>query len=172
MKKIFKWTGIILLLIIVVFQILSYQTITLHHEVLINAPKEKVWLVLNNIEEVENYNPQVSDATCLSDNHEGVNASRQCTMDDGTTVKEKVLAIDPGNSMTMELYESSWPVKNMKWTTSIETKDGATLVKQDLEYNVRYGAFGALLNTFVMKNKMNASINEVFSELKKYVESK
>lgn len=171
-KKTLLWILSILAVILIYFQIISGNTIVLNHEVMVNASPDKVWSVLNNIEAVENYNPQVAKATCISTFDQGLNASRQCVMKDSSKVKERVIEIEENKSITMELYESSWPVQNMKWRTAIEAKDGGTLVTQKLEYKVKFGAIGAILNTLMMKNKMDASIKDVFLGLKKYTESK
>ena len=171
-KKIFLGIGIVLLAILTYFQVISNNVITLNNEVFINASPDKVWSILNNLEEVENYNPQVSKAVCISTEHSGVNASRQCTMKDGSVIKERVSLVEPYQAITMELYESSWPVQNMKWRTAITAKNSGTLVTQKLQYQVKYGAFGALLNSVMMKNKMYKSLEEVFTELKNYSETK
>ena len=171
-KKIFLWLAIILIAIHGYFQIISSNTIILNHEVFINNTPEKVWQVLNDIEAVEKYNPQVAIATCISTSKEGVNSSRECKMKDSSSVKEKITLIEPNKAITMELYESSWPVQNMQWRTAIEPKENGTLVTQKLECKVKYGAFDAILNTLMMKNKMDASLKEVFAGLKKYSETK
>ena len=139
-KKIFLWTAGVLVVILVYFQIISGRIIILHHEVMINTSPEKVWAVLNNIEEVGKYNPQVAEAKCISTEHEGLGASRQCTMKDGSKIKEKVILVEPNRAVSMELFESDWPVQNMKWRTAVEPKDNGTLVTQKLEYQVKYGA--------------------------------
>lgn len=139
---------------------------------MINTSPEKVWAVLNDVEEVGKYNPQVAEAKCISTNHEGLGASRQCTMKDGSILKEKVTLVEPDNAISMELYESGFPVQNMKWRTTIEPKDKGTLVTQKLQYQVKYGAFGALLNALIMKNKMDEGMQAVFEGLKKYSETK
>ncbi len=161
---------LILLVVVGYFQMISGRTTTLNHEIMINAKPDSVWQILVNLEMVQHYNPQVASAQYLSNEHQGVNSSRQCTMKDGSVVKERVIAVEENKSITMELYESNWPVEKMKWHTMIEARGEGTLVTQKLDYNTKYGAFGALLNSLMMKNKMQASIQEVFESLKKYSE--
>lgn len=171
-KKIILWTVILLAIVLTYFQYLSTQTTTLDHQVFVNNTPEKVWEVLYDIESVEHYNPMVKKATCISTVQAGVNASRECKMIDESTVKERIIDVEPNKALTMELYESTWPVHDMKWRTAIEAKETGTLVTQKLEYKVKYGALGALLNTLMMRNKMDASLQEVFTGLKNYTESK
>ena len=159
----------VIVLVLIVFQFKSMSTVELNHKIEINAPKEKVWQILNQLEAVSDYNPQVDQAKCISEMRTGVGASRECTMKDGSSVKERVVFIE-SNTISMELYESSWPVKEMRWTTKLSDLSGRTEMTQKLEYKVKFGAIGALLNTFVMKSKMYAAIQETFEGLKKHAE--
>lgn len=162
----------IIVLILIVFQIKSSKTIVLNHQIKIDGPLEKVWQTLNDIEAVADYNPQVDKAKCITDIRNGVGASRECTMKDGSKVKERIISIEDNKAITMELYESNWPVKDMKWRTAIESANGKTLVIQKLEYKVKMGAFGALLNFLFLENKMNETLQDVFNSMKTHIESK
>ena len=52
---------------------------TLHHQLKINAPIEKIWGILTDLEQVGNYNPLVSSVKYISPNKTGVGSSRECT---------------------------------------------------------------------------------------------
>ncbi|MDO5970279.1 hypothetical protein Q4Q35_10725 [Flavivirga aquimarina] len=43
-------------------------------------------------------------------------------MKNGSKIKERVIKVKENKVITMELYESNWPVKDMKWRTAIENK--------------------------------------------------
>jgi len=158
--------------VIIFFQIKSGNTIYLTHQIQIDAPPSAVWDVLNTIETVADYNPQVNESHCITENKTGPGASRECTMIDGSVVKERIVKIEPDQAITMELYESNWPVRDMKWRTAVEPKDGGTWVTQTLEYKMKFGAVGAILNSLFLKSKMDSSVQEVFESMKAYVESK
>ncbi len=162
----------IIVLILIVFQIKSGKTIELNHQIEIADSPSKVWETLNNLEAVAEYNPQVKEAHCITSNKTGIGASRECTMTDGSKVKERVIKVEDNKAITMELYESNWPVKDMEWRTVIENKDGQTLVTQKLEYKMKFGAFGALLNFFFLEKKMNSTLQDVFKSMKAHIESK
>ncbi len=162
----------VIALVLIVFQVKSGKTIVLEHQIQIDNSPSLVWKTLNEIEAVADYNPQVEKALCISNNKTGIGASRECTMKDGSKVKERITNIEPDNAITMELYESNWPVKNMKWRTAIADKNGGALVTQKLEYQVKFGAFGAILNALVLENKMNSTLQGVFESMKSYIESK
>lgn len=49
--------------------------------------------------------------------------------------------------------------------------DGAgTVVRQRMEYELKFGALGRLLDALVVKRKWNAGIRSFFGGLKRYVE--
>lgn len=162
----------IIVLVLIVFQIKSTKTIILNYQIEIDSSADEVWKTLNDIESVAEYNPQVEKALCISDKKEGVGARRECTMTDGSKVKERIISIEDNKAITMELYESNWPVKDMKWRTAIERVNGKILVTQKLEYKMKMGALGALLNSLFLKNKMNSTLQDVFNNMKTYIESK
>ncbi|MBI3580024.1 MAG: SRPBCC family protein, partial [Ignavibacteriales bacterium] len=85
--------------------------------------------------------------------------------------KERVIGFEPQKSLAIEMYESSWPMKFMRWQTSLKPAGKQTIVEQDLEYQVKFGLLGKLMNALVMRKKLDAGIAGVFAGLKNYVES-
>lgn len=162
----------VIVLILIVFQIKSGNTIVLSHQIEIDSSPSQVWETLNNIEAVADYNPQVEKALCITNEKKGVGAGRECTMKDGSKVKERITKVEENKAITMELYESNWPVKDMQWRTAIEDKNSKTLVTQKLEYKMKFGALGALMNSLFLQNKMNSTLQEVFESMKSHIESK
>jgi Polyketide cyclase / dehydrase and lipid transport len=143
--------------------------VELNHEIIINSAPEKVWKVLADLEAVQHYNRNVLKARYISSNREGIGASRECDVKPKGKVKERVTGWDPGRSMTLELYESDWPVRNMHWTTELRSESGSTKVSQRLFYEPK-GLVGAILNVLILKHMMNKNLSEVFLNLKQYVE--
>jgi hypothetical protein len=143
----------------------------LRHEIRIAADTRKVWQILADLEAVQHYNPGVSSAHRIGDKR-GVGAMRSCDLKDGGSVRETVVGFEEGEAITMELTESPWPVRDMRWRTSLR-KDGAdTVVSQVMTYEMKLGPAGRLLNALAMKAKMNKAVGDVFESLKKYAESK
>lgn len=145
---------------------------TLHHHIRIDAPAQTVWAVLTDLEEVANYNRTVRSARYLTPARTGPGSARECQLDSGF-VKERVTSVDEGRSISMELYESNWPLEFMRWTTEIESSGrSATLMKQTTEYAPGNGIVGRIMNRLIMKRKFDRILTEVISDLKHYVESK
>lgn len=143
----------------------------LHHEITINAPLEKIWNVLADLEAVQHYNPTVAQAKYLSSNKTGIGAARHCDFKPNGWGKERVIGFEPQRSITIEMYESTWPVKFMRWRTSLKPAGKQTVVEQDLEYQLKFGIFGKLMNILVMRKKLDTGIADVFVGLKTFVES-
>ena len=143
----------------------------MQHEIRIAAPPEKVWAVLADLEAVKHYNPSVKHAEYTSTLRECVGASRHCDLKPNGWVKERVTAWEPQKAVTMELYESQWPLKFMRWRTAL-TPDGAgTRITQQMEYQVKFGILGGLMDRLVMRRKLDQTLAEVFVSLKRFIES-
>jgi ribosome-associated toxin RatA of RatAB toxin-antitoxin module len=144
---------------------------TLHHEVRINAAPEKVWSVLADLEAVQYYNPLIAQTRYISVSREGVGASRHCDFKPKGFSKERVTDWVPNRLLGMEVVESSFPMAFTRWKTQL-TEDGkGTLVTQDLEYEVKFGLLGKLMNVVMMKKKYDGILAEIFTGLKNHVEN-
>jgi carbon monoxide dehydrogenase subunit G len=143
----------------------------LHNEIRIDAPLERVWEVLANLEAVQHYNPGVTRARYLSSQREGVGASRECEMKPKGRVRERVIGWEPGKAITMELYASDWPIRYMRWRTALEADGAGTRVTQRMDYQLKFGVLGAILDRLVMRRKLGGIIQETFQQLRRYVET-
>jgi len=143
---------------------------TLHHEIKINAPVEKVWQVLADLEQVQYYNPLVARTRYISPNREGVGAARHCDFKPKGFSNERVTEWAPNQLLGMEIIESSFPMRYTRWKTYL-TKDGfGTRVIQDLEYEVKFGLLGKLLDVLFMRRKYGTVLAGIFNGLKNYLE--
>ncbi|MBI3525451.1 MAG: SRPBCC family protein [Betaproteobacteria bacterium] len=143
----------------------------LHHDIRIAAPPEKVWAVLADLEAVQHYNAGIKHAKYITVAREGIGASRHCDLKPKGWVKERVIAWEPQNAMTMELYESQWPLKFMRWRTTLSPDGAGTRVSQQMEYQIKFGLLGTLLDKLVMRRKLDQTLTEVFASLKRFVET-
>ena len=142
----------------------------LQHEIKINAPIKKVWSVLIDLEQVGAYNPLVKSVKYITDNRTGVGASRECHFQPNGSSKERITALDEMKSISMEMYESDWPLQYMKWTNYLTSDNGTTSLKTVTEYKMKFGILGTVMDTMMMKPKFKKTLNELFISLKKHVE--
>jgi len=143
---------------------------TLHHEIVINAPVGKVWQVLADLEQVQYYNPLVARTHYVSANKEGVGAARHCDFKPKGFSNERVTEWAPNQLIGMEIFESSFPMRYTRWKTYLKKDGFGTRVTQDLEYEVKFGLFGKLLDALLMRKKYDTVLAGIFNGLKSYLE--
>ncbi|MBI5139207.1 SRPBCC family protein [Candidatus Nomurabacteria bacterium] len=142
----------------------------LHHEIKINAPVKKVWLVLADLELVRFTNPLVMTVKIISPNKKGVGSARHCDFKDGKFVEERITAFEPNRLISFELYKHQWPLVFMRWTNKLEKHDDATLLISDTEYELKFGPLGKILNVLIMRRKFNQIIASALNDTKRYIE--
>ena len=143
---------------------------TIHHEVQANCPPERVWALLSDLEAVQRYNPTVRAAMVQGERRTGVGAERACELVPKGRVVERVTHWEDGRAVGLEVAQSDWPIHFMRWVTRVEPVGAGTRITQSLEYKVKFGPFGWLLDNFVMKRKLTATLDEVFASLVKHAE--
>jgi hypothetical protein len=143
---------------------------TIHHEIHAACPPSKVWKVLANLEEVARYNPGVRSAETIGARRTGVGAIRACDLVPKGRVVERVTHWEEGHALGLEVTESDWPIHFMRWVTRVEPSDGGTRISQELEYELKFGPVGWLLDRLVMKKKLTETLDGVFSSLVNHAE--
>jgi ligand-binding SRPBCC domain-containing protein len=146
---------------------------TLHNEIVIEAPVDKIWKVLATPELLEQYDPTVRKSSLISENKTDLGAKRKVDMRDGKNWFEEVITeYKPGESLTYELTACSLPVHKLRHRYRFQPLDGYTKVFQTMEYTVKLGLFGKLLDLLMIRKKSDAGIKQFFAGLKSYVEKK
>lgn len=143
----------------------------LHHEITINAPVERVFRTLADLESVRFTNPLVDTVQIISPNKEGVGSARHCDFKDGNFVEERVTAFQPNKSISFELYKHQWPLVFMRWTNGLEKRGDATLLVSGTEYELKFGIAGKIMNALIMRRKFSQIIDDALGKLKRYVET-
>ena len=142
----------------------------LENSIRIDAAPEEVWSALASLEALDRYDPGVAKAEIVSDVKEGPGAARRCDLTPGGWFKEKISLWKPREALAFELYECTLPVRRLKHTYTLVADSGGTVVRQRMEYELKFGALGRLLDAVVVRRKWNAGIRSFFGGLKRYVE--
>ena len=145
---------------------------TIHHQIRANCPPARVWELLGDLEAVPRYNPTVRAAQVLGKQRAGVGAMRACELKPKGRVVERVTHWEDGRAIGLEVAESDWPIHFMRWVTRVEPEGSGTRITQRLDYAVKFGPLGWLLDRLVMKRKLTATLDEVFANLVKHAEEK
>lgn len=142
----------------------------IHHEISARCAPERVWALLADLEAVQLYNPTVRSAKVDGTQRSGVGAKRACELKPNGRVVERVTHWEDGQVLGLEVAESDWPIHFMRWQTRL-TRDGSgTRITQDLEYRVKFGPLGWLLDRLVMERKLRTTLDGVFASLVQHAE--
>ncbi len=87
----------------------------------INAPSEILWNYLADYSNIERFHPLLSSSQFIegADSCE-IGSTRQCNMKDGNYVKERITDWVEGSHYTVDIYESSMPIKSAKGTLGVK----------------------------------------------------
>ena len=138
---------------------------SIHHEVHAACAPERVWALLADLEAVQRYNPGVRRAAIEGPQRTGVGARRSCDLLPKGRVVERVTLWEDGRAVGLEVAESDWPIRFMRWETRIEPQGSGARITQSLEYRLKFGPLGWLLDRVVMKRKLTATLDAVFASL-------
>ena len=145
---------------------------TIQHEIRANCAPERVWALLSDLTAVASYNPSVRAAALTGNLKGGVGAERACDLLPNGRVVERVTHWDEGRALGLEVAESDWPIHYMRWVTRVAPASNGSVITQDLEYRVKFGPLGWLLDRLVMKRKLTATLDSVFENLVKHAEGR
>lgn len=145
---------------------------TIHNEITVNASIDKVWEILTNLELLDKYDPTVKKSTLVSTEKTGIGAKRKVHMLDGKNwFDESVTEFKPNEALTYQLTACSFPIKELKHSYTFEKIGSQTKVRQVMEYTVKFGLLGKLLDTLMIRKQSDAGIKKFFAGLKSYTET-
>jgi hypothetical protein len=144
---------------------------TIHHQIEAACTPGHVWAVLADLEAVQHYNPTVRSAAVRGPRRTGVGAERVCDLRPKGRVVERVTHWEDGRAVGLEVAESGWPIRFMRWVTRVEPRGTGSLITQELEYAPKLGPLGWLLDKLVMKRKLMATLDDVFARLARRAEA-
>lgn len=114
----------------------------------IDAPKERVWALLSDVENVNLWVKPVVTARCESTQTRGEGTIRVCQLNTGATIREQWIAWDEGHSYTYQVVNIALMKKAInKW--SVEDVNGKTLLTSEATIQLKGGLFGRLLEPIV-----------------------
>lgn len=124
-----------------------------------------LWTVLRDLTAVASYNPSVIAARFVGDRRDGLGAMRECDLRPSGKVVERVTVWQDGRALGLEVVESAWPMHPMSWVTEIVPDGLGARVVQRLEYTMKFGLFGSVLNTLVLQRKLSAAVGDTLRGL-------
>jgi len=182
MKNIFKLLGVIALLGII---LLTTGCATkgnmvsdsdnpgmtkLVYTVNINSPKSESWKVLADFANLD-WSAGVTDAHYLNDKRGGIGMARHCDLINDGYIVERITEWNEGRGFTYVIDDASDPISTDSYVIwSIHGNDKQSKVTFEVNYQLKYGILGDLMNITVARNKFSNQIAEFMNELKTHVE--
>jgi ribosome-associated toxin RatA of RatAB toxin-antitoxin module len=144
---------------------------TLNNEITINASIEKIWEALSVIDNLDKFDPTVKKSTAVTDSKSGLNSKRKVEMLDGKNwFEEKVTEFKPNEALTYQLTDCSFPIHGLKHSYTFEKIGNQTKVKQVMQYTVKFGLIGKLMDSLMIRKQTSGGIQQFFIGLKEYAE--
>ena len=144
---------------------------TLINSITIDAPIDRIWSILTDLELLNKTDPTVKKATLISEIKTGLHAKRKVLMQDGKNwFDEMITVFNPNEKLVYQLTDCSFPIKGLKHTYSFEIIGNQTKVQQVMEYTVKFGFIGVLLDKIMIGKQFNSGINLFLNGLKTYAE--
>jgi carbon monoxide dehydrogenase subunit G len=138
---------------------------TIHNEITVNASIDKVWSMLTDLELLGQYDSTVKKSTLVS-------SEKTVLMLDGKNwFDEKVTVFKTNEALTYQLTDCSFPIAGVKHSNSFEKVANQTKVKQIMEYSVKFGLLGKLLNSSMIRKQSDTGIKKFFTGLKSHAET-
>ena len=142
------------------------------HSIRIEAPTEDVWATLADLGAIQDYNPGVSRSYYTSEQREGVGASRHCDLIPFGEVEERIVEWRDGEAYTLEIYDGRKvpPFKKALGFISVEEDGSGSIARFALEYELKYGLLGRLLDLVMVRRQFSKVPKAVLRGLKRHVE--
>ena len=107
------------------------KALSAHEEVTVNAPAAKVWTKVSNFNDLGAWHPAVKSTEIVSGTNNKVGAVRLLTLQDGGTIKEKLLAYNAkGKTFKYSILEGVLPVSDYVSSVTVKAdgKDKSVVV--------------------------------------------
>jgi len=137
----------------------------------ISAPKDEVWTVLEDFNDVYLWAPGVSKSHALGDKRQEVGAARYCKLEDFGEIDEVITEWNQGEGFTYTV-SALGPLNNAvsRWTLT-KVNASTTQLEVEFAYDIRFGLFGKMMHALVMQKKLHTSLPQTLQDFKNHMES-
>jgi ligand-binding SRPBCC domain-containing protein len=143
----------------------------LENSIRIDATPGEVWSVLASLDALDRYDPGITKSEIVTPAREGPGSARRCDLKPGGWFKERVADWKPNEALSFELFECTLPVRRLKHSYTLTPDGSGTVVRQRMEYELKFGPIGKLMDAVMVRKKWNDGIKGFFDGLKDYVET-
>ncbi len=140
----------------------------------INASKALVWEILSDLGAVQDFNPTVAKSYYNPGKREGVGASRHCDLKPMGSIEETIIEWKEGESFKLRIHDTKKapPFKTAIGQLSVHESGGATVASMEIDYTLKFGPVGAMMDTMMVKPQFRKAIKRTLQGLKQFAEDK
>jgi|GEM_PF-234958 len=133
----------------------------------VRFPVSEVWTVLDDFGGIHRWSAGVEASPIIEGTpSSGVGAERNCALYDGNHILERVTESRENEKLSIEVVETSMPMKSAVAEFTLQpTAAGGTRVTMSMDYIVKFGPLGQLMDLMMMKRMMNATLGRILGAL-------
>ncbi len=135
------------------------------------APVSDVWAILDDFGGIHRFSAGVERSPINPGTpSSGVGSERNCVLYDGNNLQERVTASVEGKKLDIEIFQTSMPIKDASGGfTLAPTPSGGTQITMRMQYTVKFGPLGMLMDAVMMKRMMTGSLDRLLAALDHHV---
>ena len=142
----------------------------LSEQVDILAPHDIVWAALEDFGGVADWAPYMSRSKLVGSMHTGVGTRRIMHHDWGFNFEEMVTKWTDGEGYSFDVYRAPYPMKEVHETWSLKHDKGLSTVTTQVNYNMRLGLFGRLIDWMIVQFVVRREMRSGLRGLKQHTE--
>ena len=135
----------------------------------ISADRDAVWATVADLENVADWNPNISSATC-GEGLAGLGATRTCHLSQGGHIDEVVSEWDDGHRLAFAIG-SHGGIRSADMAMALASAGEATRVTAVADYHLAFGPLGPVIDRIVVKRQMARMLDAALVGLKEHVEA-
>ncbi|MBL4668971.1 MAG: SRPBCC family protein [Flavobacteriales bacterium] len=142
---------------------------TFKKQITINSSQQKVWNIISDLGAIQKFHPGVSKSYYTTDKTRGFGAARICELQPSGKILETVKQWNEGTGFLLQIdpIEKAPPVKSFNGLFELmKINENQTEASLTVDYEMKLGAIGILLNKLIIQSKMEENIEALLEGLK------
>lgn len=137
----------------------------------VDAPRVDVWRWISDYTNIHRFHPLLRNVEQETPQACGIGAVRRCNLTDGNYLRERVVAWNEGEGYRVEIFDSSMPLSRAFATIGVRDAAGGAEAYMILDYTVKFGPLGWLMDLMMMRRMMGGMMERVLAGLAQAVEA-
>ena len=146
----------------------------MHHvqvDRVIDRPADAVWAILDDFGGVYRFHPLVEKSPITNGISSGLGAQRVCHFDDGNTIREKIVAYEPGRELEVEIVDpGKFPLRRAVGRFSVEPLDNTrSRVSMEMAFQPKFEPLGWVMGKTLMVPQFRKILGRILEGLETHL---